>query len=156
MTRLFTLVVTIMMLAGCISIDVEINDDLDSPAVTPIQTVAQYVEDFNNADLDALNEGSGSPFFWLMGDEKNVYDKYGESVDFVRLRSKGWSYSKINSLELVYEDDKTAMVYMNFSRYNANDEVILTSEVNYLLVNNAYEWKIKGGFAPNKVTVGKD
>ena len=156
MTRLFTLVVTIMMLAGCISIDVEINDDLDSPAVTPIQTVAQYVEDFNNADLDALNEGSGSPFFWLMGDEKNVYDKYGDSVDFVRLRSKGWSYSKINSLELIYEDDKTAMVHMNFSRYNANDEVILTSEVNYLLVNNAYEWKIKGGFAPNKVTVGKD
>ena len=156
MTRLFTLVVTIMMLAGCISIDVEINDDLDSPAVNPIQTVAQYVEDFNNADLDALNEGSGSPFFWLMGDEKNVYDKYGDSVDFVRLRSKGWSYSKINSLELIYEDDKTAMVYMNFSRYSANDEVILTSEVNYLLVNNAYKWKIKGGFAPNKVTVGKD
>ena len=156
MTRLFTLVVTIMMLAGCLSIDVEINDDLDSPAVTPIQTVAQYVEDFNNADLDALNEGSGSPFFWLMGDEKNVYDKYGDSVDFVRLRSKGWSYSKINSLELIYEDDKTAMVYMNFSRYSANDEVILTSEVNYLLVNNAYKWKIKGGFAPNKVTVGKD
>ena len=156
MTRLFTLAVTIIMLAGCISIDVEINDDLDLPEVTPIQTVAQYVEDFNNADLDALNESSGSPFFWLMADEKNVYDKYGDSVDFVRLRSKGWSYSKINSLELIYEDDKTAMVYMNFSRYNAKDEVILTSEVNYLLVNNAYKWKIKGGFAPNKVTVGKD
>ena len=156
MTRLFTLVLIIIMLAGCISIDVEINDDLDLPEVTPIQTVAQYVEDFNNADLDALNESSGSPFFWLMGDEKNVYDKYGDSVDFVRLRSKGWSYSKINSLELIYEDDKTAMVYMNFSRYNANGEVILTSEVNYLLVNNAYKWKIKGGFAPNKVTVGKD
>ena len=156
MTRLFTLAVTIIMLAGCISIDVEINDDLDVPEVTPIQTVAQYVEDFNNADLDALNESSGSPFFWLMADEKNVYDKYGDSVDFVRLRSKGWSYSKINSLELIYEDDKTAMVYMNFSRYNADDEIILTSEVNYLLVNNAYKWKIKGGFAPTKVTVGKD
>jgi len=156
MTRLFTLVVTIIMLAGCISIDVEINDDLDLPEVTPIQTVAQYVEDFNNADIDALNESSGSPFFWLMGDEKNVYDKYGDSVDFARLRSKGWSYSKINSLELIYEDDKTAMVYMNFSRYNASDEVILTAGVNYLLVNNAYKWKIKGVFAPNKVTVGKD
>ena len=80
MTRLFTLAVTIIMLAGCISIDVEINDDLDLPEVTPIQTVAQYVEDFNNADLDALNESSGSPFFWLMADEKNVYDKYGDSV----------------------------------------------------------------------------
>ena len=156
MTKLFTLVVSMIMLAGCISIDVEIIDDLDLPEVTPIQTVAQYVEDFNNTDLDALNEGSGSPFFWLMGDEKNVYDKYGDSVDFVRLRSKGWRYSKINSLELIYEDDKTAMVYMNFSRYSANDEVILTSEVNHLLVNNAYKWKIKGGFAPNKVTVGKD
>ena len=32
MTRLFTLVVTIVILAGCIIInDVEINDDLDLP-----------------------------------------------------------------------------------------------------------------------------
>lgn len=150
------LLLTVFLLSGCINIDVEINDDIESPELTPIQTVAQYVENFNNADLKALNDSSGTPFFWLMGDDKNVYEKYTDSVDFAGLIGKGWSYSKINALELVYEDDKTAIVHMNFSRYNAKDEVILTANVNYLLVNDSYQWKIKGGFAPSRITVGKD
>ena len=91
-----------------------------------------------------------------MGDDRDIYDHYEDSVDFEGLKRKGWSYSKINSLELVYEDDRTAIVYMSFSRYNVSDEIILTANVNYLLVNNSNQWKVKGGFAPNKVTTGKD
>ena len=157
MARIILLTLTLIMLSGCIVIsDVEINDDAHSPKTTPIQTIAQYVEDFNNMDLNSLNDSSGSPFFWLRGDDRDLYDQYEDSVDFEKLKSKGWSYSKINSLELVYEDNRTAIVYMNFSRYNASDEIILTADANYLLVNNSNEWKIKGGFAPNKVTTGKD
>lgn len=157
MARIILLAFTLIMLSGCNVIsDVEINDDVRLPKTTPIQTITQYVEDFNNMDLNSLNDSSGSPFFWLMGDDRDIYEQYEDSVDFERLKSKGWSYSKINSLELVYEDNKTAIVYMNFSRYNASDEIILTADANYLLVNNSNEWKIKGGFAPNKVTTGKD
>jgi hypothetical protein len=157
MARIILLAFTLIILSGCIVInDVEINDDVRSPKTTPIQTIAQYVEDFNKMDLNALNDSSGSPFFWLMGDDRDLYDHYEDSVDFEGLKRKGWSYSKINSLELVYEDDRTAIVYMDFSRYNAKDEIILTANVNYLLVNNSNQWKVKGGFAPNKVTTGKD
>jgi len=157
MSRIILLAFTLIMLSGCIVInDVEINDDVHSPKITPIQTIAQYVEDFNNMDLNALNDSSGSPFFWLMGDDRDLYDHYDDLVDFEGLQNGGWSYSKINSLELLYEDHRTAIVYMNFSRYNASDEMILTAAANYLLVNNSNQWKIKGGFAPNKVTTGKD
>ena len=130
--------------------------DAGSPVVTPTETISLYVDSFNSADVTALNEITASPFFWLKGEDRYVYDKFGNSVDFQVLQHNGWSYSKINSLELIYEDSETSMVHMNFSRYGADDQVILTASANYLLMNYDNNWKIKGGFSPTKISSGKD
>tara|TARA_B100000787_G_scaffold37706_1_gene26602 strand:+ start:726 stop:1238 length:513 start_codon:yes stop_codon:yes gene_type:complete len=130
--------------------------DAGSPVVTPTETISLYVDSFNSADVTALNEITASPFFWLKGEDRYVYDKFGDSVDFQVLQHNGWSYSKINSLELIYEDSETSMVHMNFSRYGADDQVILTASANYLLMNYDNNWKIKGGFSPTKLSSGKD
>ena len=130
--------------------------DAGSPVVTPTETISLYVDSFNSADVTALNEITASPFFWLKGEDRYVYDKFGDSVDFQVLQHNGWSYSKINSLELIYEDSETSMVHMNFSRYGADDQVILTASANYLLMNYDNNWKIKGGFSPTKISSGKD
>ena len=148
------LLLTAIFLSGCI--DVDVQTDADSPEITPTETISLYVDNFNNADIKLLNETTASPFFWLRGTERNVYDSYGDSVDFDGLRSDGWSYSKINSLELIYEDPETSMVNMNFSRYGGDDQVILTASANYLLINYDGIWKIKGGFAPKNVSTGRD
>lgn len=130
--------------------------DAGSPVVTPTETISLYVDSFNSADVTALNEITASPFFWLKGEDRYVYDKFGDSVDFQALKNNGWSYSKINSLELIYEDSETSMVHMNFSRYGADDQVILTASANYLLMNYDNNWTIKGGFSPTKISSGKD
>ncbi len=57
--------------------------------------------------------------------------------------------------ELVYSDDLTAAVRVNFSRFNESDEVISTSDVVYLLVRRDEEWKVKGGFLSGTLTLGK-
>ena len=134
----------------------EIELDGNSPERTPAETVSLYVDNFNNANVKALNEITASPFFWLRGEANNVYDKYGDSVDFQALQDDGWSYSKINSLELIYEDLETSMVHMNFSRYGADDQVIVTASANYLLMIYDDNWKIKGGFAPTTISTGKE
>jgi hypothetical protein len=134
----------------------EIELDGNSPERTPAETVSLYVDNFNNANVKALNEITASPFFWLRGEANNVYDKYGDSVDFQALQNSGWSYSKINSLELIYEDSETSMVHMNFSRYGADDQVIVTASANYLLMIYDDNWKIKGGFAPTTISTGKE
>ena len=152
MKRLLLLIA--IFLTGCIDAEIELNTK--SPERTPTETVSLYVDSFNSADVTALNEITASPFFWLRGEDKNVYDKYGDSVDFQALQNNGWSYSKINSLELIYEDSETSIVHMNFSRYGADDQVILTASANYLLLNYDNNWKIKGGFAPTKISIGKD
>ena len=148
------LLLTAIFLSGCIDVDVQI--DADSPEITPTETISLYVDNFNNADIKLLNETTASPFFWLRGTERNVYDSYSDSVDFDGLRSDGWSYSKINSLELIYEDPETSMVNMNFSRYGGDDQVILTASANYFLMNYDGVWKIKGGFASENISTGQD
>ena len=152
MKQLFLL--TAILMSGCI--DIEVQMDADSPEITPTETISLYVDNFNNADIKLLNETTASPFFWLRGTERNVYDSYGDSVDFDGLRSDGWSYSKINSLELIYEDPETSMVNMNFSRYGGDDQVILTASANYFLINYDGIWKIKGGFASENISTGQD
>ena len=148
------LLLTAIFLSGCIDVDIELESD--GPAINPTETISLYVDNFNNADIKLLNDTTESPFFWLRGVETDVYESYGDSVDFDGLRRSGWSYSKVNSLELIYEDSETSMVNMNFSRYDEDDRVILTGAANYLLMNDEGVWKIKGGFAPSKISIGKD
>ena len=148
------LLLAAIFLSGCIDVDIEL--EADGPAINPTETISLYVDNFNNADINLLNETTESPFFWLRGVETDVYESYGDSIDFDGLRRSGWSYSKVNSLELIYEDLETSMVNMNFSRYDEDDRVILTGSANYLLINDDGVWKIKGGFAPTKISIGKD
>jgi|SaaInlStandDraft_1057018.scaffolds.fasta_scaffold73279_2 hypothetical protein len=121
----------------------------------PVEAVANYFEYFNNANKEALNEHSDSPFIFIIGNEKNAYDKYGDSVDFEGLEKIGWSYSSIHSSELVYKDSSSAMVHINFSRFNKDDEAISTSDVTYLLVYKDGQWKMKAGFVQGNLTMGK-
>ena len=60
-----------------------------------------------------------------------------------------------NQNELVYEDNMTAMVDSNFSRYDSTDAVITTSDVIYLFVNRDGAWKIKSAFVKGNLTLGR-
>ena len=95
------LLLTAIFLSGCIDVDVQM--DADSPAVTPTETMSVYMDHFNNEDMKAINEMIEPPFFFLRGTDKGVYDKYEDFVDFQGLRNSGWSYSKVNSFEMIYE-----------------------------------------------------
>ena len=121
----------------------------------PIKAVENYFDYFNDADKQALNDNSDSPFIFSAGNKTTAHDKYGDSVDFDGLKDIGWAYSSINSAELVYKDDASAMVAINFSRYNTNNEAISTTDVTYMLVFKDDMWKLKAGFVQGDLSLGK-
>ena len=127
------------------------SSDLSEPQVA----IQQYFEYFNAKDIDSLNNASGQPFTLVNGGKISKWHKYGDAVDFGGLESSGWAYSRINQNKLVYEDDMTAMVNINFSRYDSADAVISTSDVIYLLVYRDGAWKLKSGFVNGNLTLGK-
>ena len=121
----------------------------------PQIVVEKYFEYFNDKDRDALNATTGQPFIFSINGHITRWDNYGDAVDFDGLRKSGWSYSRIHNNELVYADDISAMVDINFSRYNTSDEPISTTNVVYILVKRDGVWKLKSGFANGSLTLGK-
>ena len=119
------------------------------------QAVYEYFEYFNNSDKDALNNASDSPFIFLIGNNKTVSEKYGDSVNFEGLRQEGWAYSRINDSELIYSDAVSAMVEINFSRFNVKDEALSTTDAIYLLVYKNDKWLLKAGFTGSSLSLGQ-
>ena len=124
--------------------------------LSPQQVVEKYFEFFNNEDRASLNSSSGEPFVFIIRGTPTAYPKYGDAIDFDGMKASGWSYSRIHTSELVYQDDISAMVDINFSRYNDGHEVISTTDVVYLLVVRDGAWRVKGGFVDGNLTLGKD
>ena len=121
---------------------------------SPLEAVESYFAYFNDADKQALNNNSDSPFIFSIGNKTTAHEKYGDSVDFDGLKAIGWAYSSINSADLVYKDDLSAMVAINFSRYNTDDEAISTTDVTYMLVFKDDMWKLKAGFVQGDLSLG--
>ena len=122
----------------------------------PEEAVKEFFQDFNNEDILAINKNSDSPFIYIMGKNTVLEEKYSDVINFNGLKKDGWSYSKINASKVLYNDGDTSMVQVNFSRFDKDNEIILTSDVTYLLVNKDGNWKLKGGFSPNLTTLGND
>ena len=122
----------------------------------PKEAVKEFFEDFNNEDILAINTNSDSPFIYIMGKNTVLEENYSDAINFDGLKKEGWAYSEINKSNLLYDDNDTAMVQVNFSRLNSNDEIILTSDVTYLLVNKDGSWKLKGGFSSNLPSLGNN
>ena len=124
-------------------------------AQNPEEVLYKYFELFNSADKEAINEASDSPFVFLIGNNKTVSEYYGDSVDFEGLKKQGWAYSKINESELIYSDELSAMVDVNFSRLNKEEEVLSTTNATYLLINKEGKWLLKAGFINSNLSLGK-
>ena len=123
---------------------------------SPKEAVTEFFKNFNNEDILAINKNSDSPFIYIMGENTILEEKYSDAINFNGLKKDGWSYSKINTSTVLYNDDDTSMVQVNFSRVDKDNEVILTGDITYLLVNKDGNWKLKGGFSPNLATLGND
>ena len=124
-------------------------------AQNPEEALYKYFELFNSADKGAINNASDSPFVFFIGSNKTVSEYYGDSVDFESLRKQGWAYSKINESELLYADELSAMVDINFSRLNDDEEVLSTTDATYLLVYKDDNWLLKAGFISSNLSLGK-
>ena len=124
-------------------------------AESPEDALYKYFELFNIADKEAINKASDSPFVFLIGNNKTVSEYYGDSVDFEGLRNQGWAYSKINQSKVLYSDEMSAMVDINFSRLSENEEVLSTTDAVYLLVKKKGKWLLKAGFINSDLSLGK-
>ena len=64
------------------------------------------------------------------------------AVDYANLKKSGWVYSKINDIKVISEGVNTAVVVMDFSRFDKNDKQYLRTKMTYSLSKEKGYWQI--------------
>ena len=63
-------------------------------------------------------------------------------IDYFELKKSGWKYTKINKIIVLAEGVNSALVEMDFSRYDKDDKEFLRSTGYYVLTKNMGYWQI--------------
>ena len=149
--KVMTSICFFFLLVACIEQQTEIV-----PKSKPEETIETFFENFNSENLVALEAFFDSPFVYILGEKRLVFNSFSEVVDYEVLKASGWHYSVINSLELLYEDDETALIHINFSRLREDASVLSTHDSTYLLVADNSSWKAKVAFSAREMILGND
>ena len=124
------------------------------PHKTPIQIIEQAFSLFNKESNKQLNDLSSSPFFITVGTDTRLFGGYGEAINFDEIKKDGWVSTQINTVEVVYEENESALVSVNFSRMNASEIAYSTTLGHYLLIRHNNLWKLKGAFFLSGLSLG--
>lgn len=118
----------------------------------PIEFMKYYVQIFNEKNLTAYKNCFHFPNALIVdGQVKyNAEDKI-PAVFFENMKKAGWAYSKVNKLQLIFEDQTTAVVLMDYSRFDKNDKPYFTTQGIYTLSNEKGYWQIIGMSTKNPV-----
>ena len=110
---------------------------------SPIETLENFFQCFNAKDLDSLDKIWDSPCVFIIGNKTTLFDRYRNAVDFEKIVAGGWRSSSVNHSEIIFEDLATAMVQLNFSRFDIDGTEIGSYDVSHLMVNTESGWRIK-------------
>ena len=111
--------------------------------MSPDELMRYYVKVFNDENISALEQVYHFPHIKIRNGKLARFDNTDIPViDYSELKKSGWKYSKINQIIVLAEGANSAMVEMDFSRYNKDDKEFLRSTGYYVLTKNMGYWQI--------------
>ena len=111
--------------------------------MNPEQLMRHYPKVFNEQDMSALEEVYHFPHVRLVSGQLTRFeDKSTPVVDFVGLKKSGWHHSRVNQIKVFAEGANSAMVELDFSRFDKDDKEYYRSVGYYVLTKNKGYWQI--------------
>jgi len=131
-----------LFIAVCLLISSNFSFAHPQDGMSPEQLMFHYVKMFNDENLPALQDIFHSPHVRLIsGKLVKFEDKSIPVVDYESLKKTGWKYSKINSVKVLAESANSAMVELDFSRFDKADKEFYRSTGFYVLTKNVGYWQ---------------
>ena len=121
---------------------------------TPTQFINRAFSYFNQESSKQLNGLSSSPFFITVGTNTRLFDGYGDAINFNEIKKDGWVSTQINQMKLIYEENQSALISVDFSRMNSSGIEYSATLGQYLLVRHDNLWKLKGAFFLGGLSLG--
>jgi hypothetical protein len=111
--------------------------------MSPEELMRYYFKVFNDENITALEEVYAFPHVKINnGKLTRVENKDTPVIDFVGLKKTPWKYSKLNQIKVLSEGANSALVELDFSRYDKNDNEFLRSIGFYVLTKDLGYWQI--------------
>ena len=111
--------------------------------LTPESFMHYYVRIFNEENLPALQSAYYFPHVKIRSGQMVYFeDSNKPAVDFDVIKRTGWRYSRVRQVRVLAENTHSAMVEMQFSRFDAADREILTQTSFYQLTKRSGFWQI--------------
>jgi hypothetical protein len=111
--------------------------------MSPEDLMRYYIKVFNDENMPALEDVYAFPHVKINnGKLTTVENKDTPVIDYVGLKKTPWKYSKLNHVKVLVEGANSALVELNFSRYDKDDKEFLRSTVFYVLTKDKGYWQI--------------
>lgn len=111
--------------------------------LSPEEFMRYYVKVVNEENTIEVQKCYHFPHSVIENGQITYNDKENVPViDYEKFKKTGWTYSKINDIKVISESINTAVVVMDFSRFNKNDKEFLRTTMTYSLSKEKGYWQI--------------
>ena len=109
----------------------------------PKEFMKHFVKIFNEENLTEYKNSFHFPNS-IISNGKITYNHEDKipPVFFENFKKAGWVYTKINHLKVLFEDKNTAVIMMEYSRFDKNDTVYLRTKGVYTLSKEKGYWQV--------------
>ena len=121
----------------------------------PESVIKDFFYHFNQMDIEKIDALWDSPITYFVGKQIIIGESYSEIVNYENLKKEGWSYSKINSINLKVYQENFGIYTVNFTRFNDQNVAVLTTDTNLTLIKRGDDWKLKMAIIPINISIGK-
>ena len=111
--------------------------------MSPEDLMRYYLKVFNEENIPALEEVYAFPHVKINnGKLTNVENKDTPVIDYVGLKKTPWKYSKLNQVKVLAEGANSALVELDFSRYDKDNKDYFQGVAYYILTKDQGYWQI--------------
>ena len=111
--------------------------------MSPEDLMRHYAKVFNEENIPALEEVYTFPHVKINnGKLTTVENKDTPVIDYIGLKKTPWKYSKLNQVKVLAEGANSALVELDFSRYDKDDKEFLRTTGFYVLTKDKGYWQI--------------
>jgi|GEM_PF-721801 hypothetical protein len=111
--------------------------------MSPEDLMRYYIQVFNDENIPALEDVYAFPHVKVNnGKLTTVENKDTPVIDYIGLKKTPWKYSKLNHVKVLAEGANSALVELNFSRYDKDAKEFLRSTGFYVLTKDKGYWQI--------------
>ena len=135
------------------TVQIGIVEKLLAKEMEPEVFLQYFIEAFNDKNSSILKTVFNEPLLRVTAGRVTSYTRWNDYIDYKKIESTGWARSVINSSSVPFEDNESAVLKMNFSRLDNKNNLIVRSDVTYLLLKVKGAWKIATIIIPDKVPV---